>query len=220
MMEDKERGRVRSLAVFGGTFNPIHNGHVHLARRFAEILNAERVLLIPTFRPPHKRADDLAGISDRLAMCRLASKGLPFEVSDLEIRRGGRSYTSDTLRELHGLYPNASLFLLMGEDMFLTLERWHDPAVIYSLATVCVAPRSGRNADRLSNGSRLQGGGRLQEYAAALRRKGVRVRVEPISYLPVSSTVVREAVRNGKSISGMVPEAVADYISEHHLYRE
>lgn len=208
MMEDKEREQVKNLAIFGGTFNPVHNGHIHLARRFAELIGAEKVLLIPTATPPHKRADGLADASDRLAMCRLAAQGLPFEASDIEICRGGRSYTCDTLRELRRLYPNSALYLLMGEDMFLTLERWREPEVIYSLATICVAPRS------------RDGETRLRGCASALRSKGARVRIEPIPYLPVSSTMVREAVREGESISGMVPEAVAEYIRENHLYLE
>ena len=208
MMEDKERGRVRKLAIFGGTFNPIHNGHIHLARRFAELLRADIVLLIPTFTPPHKREDDLADGSARLAMCRLAADGLPLGVSDIEMRRGDRSYTSDTLRELKALYPGATMYFLMGEDMFLTLEQWHEPEVIFSLATICAAPRS-------KDGER-----RLREYASVLRAKGARVRIEPIPYLPVSSTMVRQAVRKGESIEGMVPKAVADYIRENHLYLE
>lgn len=208
MMEDKEPDAVKKLAIFGGTFNPIHNGHIHLARQFAELLHADRVLLIPTATPPHKREDNLADITHRLAMCRLAAEGLPFAVSDLEMRRGGRSYTADTLRELKKLYPAASMYLLMGEDMFLTLESWHEPEVICSLATVCVAPRS------------RDGQARLRSYASKLEQKGARVQIEPISYLSVSSTMVRDAVRNGGSVSGMVPEAVELYIREHHLYLE
>lgn len=208
MMEDKEREHIKNLAIFGGTFNPIHNGHIHLARRFAEILGAETVLLIPTSTPPHKQESNLADISDRLEMCRLAARGLPFEVSDIEMRRGGRSFTADTLRGLKKIYPNAVMYFLMGEDMFLTLEHWREPEVIFSYATICVAPRS------------KDGGERLSGYASGLRAKGAKVQIEPITYLPLSSTMVREAVRKGESISGMVPQPVAEYIRENHLYLE
>ncbi len=198
---------MQKIAVFGGTFNPIHNGHLHLAAGFAKALGAEKVLLIPARVPPHKAAPDLAPARDRLAMCRAAAGGV-FEASDLEIRRPGPSYTSNTLRELKALRPDAELYLITGEDMFLTLEQWHEPDVIFSLATVCAAPRS------------EAGCGRLLEYARALRRRGARTRVENIAYLPISSTGVREAVRRGAGIAGLVPVPVERYIREHHLYLE
>jgi nicotinate-nucleotide adenylyltransferase len=200
---------MQKIAVFGGTFNPIHNGHIHLAKRFAEILDADLVLLIPTNVPPHKQAPDLACASDRLAMCSLAaeSDGL-FRVSDLEIRRGGSSYTSDTLCQLRELYPGSPLFLITGEDMFVTLEQWHNTGMIYRLATVCAAPRS-------PDGMTM-----LQQYAEKLKKKGARTRIENISYLPVSSTMVREAVKAGRSISSFVPAAVEQYIMKKNLYRE
>jgi nicotinate-nucleotide adenylyltransferase len=196
---------MRKIAILGGTFNPIHNGHLHLAGCFAKLLGVQKVLLIPTYLPPHKSAPDLAPARHRLAMCRAASGGI-FEASDIEIRRRGPSYTSDTLRELKALYPDAELYLITGEDMFLTLTQWHEPETIFSLATVCAAPRS------------AAGLGRLLKYAQDLRRMGARTRVENIEYLPVSSTMVRRAVREGKSIARLVPVAVERYIREHHLY--
>ncbi len=199
----------RNIAVFGGTFNPIHNGHIHLAKRFAEILRADEVLLIPTNEPPHKEAPDLAPAEDRLAMCRLAAgDDRLFRVSDMEIRRGGPSYTSETLQELRTLYPVSQLFLITGEDMFVTLEQWHDPETIYRLATVCAAPRS------------RKGMAALRRYAERIGRKGARTRLESIEYLPVSSTQVRGAVKAGKSISTLVPASVEHYIFENHLYIE
>jgi nicotinate-nucleotide adenylyltransferase len=196
---------MRKIAILGGTFNPIHNGHLHLAGCFAKLLGVQKVLLIPTYLPPHKSAPDLAPARHRLAMCRAAAGGI-FEASDIEIRRRGPSYTSDTLRELKALYPDAELYLITGEDMFLTLTQWHEPETIFSLATVCAAPRS------------AAGLGRLLKYAQDLRRMGARTRVENIEYLPVSSTMVRRAVREGKSIARLVPVAVERYIREHHLY--
>ena len=222
---------MRKIAILGGTFNPIHNGHLHLAGCFAKLLGVQKVLLIPTYLPPHKSAPDLAPARHRLAMCRAAAGGCCcaacgpapadgeasdlmcraaaggiFEASDIEIRRRGPSYTSDTLRELKALYPDAELYLITGEDMFLTLTQWHEPETIFSLATVCAAPRS------------AAGLGRLLKYAQGLRRLGARTRVENIEYLPVSSTMVRRAVREGKSIARLVPVAVERYIREHHLY--
>ena len=109
---------MEKLGVFGGTFNPIHNGHLSLCTQICDALGLSKVLLIPTAIPPHKRVDGLADGRHRLAMCRLAVQGDPrFFVCDLELRRQGNSYTADTLRELEEIYPNTRFFLLMGTDM-------------------------------------------------------------------------------------------------------
>ena len=134
--------------IYGGTFNPIHLAHVHLVRAFIEQLSLNRVLLIPTGQPPHKAAAALACNADRLAMCRLAAAEIsecPVEVSDIEMRRAGKSYTADTLTALRGQYPQDDFYLLMGEDMFLTVERWYEPEKIFREATVPAAdpPRRG-----------------------------------------------------------------------------
>ena len=200
---------MQKIAVFGGTFNPIHNGHLHIAEEFAKRLKADKVIFIPANIPPHKQAPDLAPAARRLKMCRMAAEeNHIFQVSNIEIRRGGASYTSETLEQLKLIYPDAELFLLMGEDMFLTLEQWHDPQTIFRLATVCAAPRSSSKRSR------------LKSYASHLAEKGVRTFIEDISYLPVSSTIVREAVKAGRSISSLVPKKVERYILENRLYME
>ena len=102
------------IVIFGGTFNPIHNGHLHIVRQFEKLLEARHVVLVPTFVPPHKRAPDLAPAQDRLAMCRLACADTPYEVNDLEIRRGGPSYTADTLAAFRRQYPEAELCFITG----------------------------------------------------------------------------------------------------------
>ena len=196
--------------IYGGTFNPIHRGHIHLAEEFARRLGLDRVLLIPTRVPPHKAAPDLASGKDRLAMCRLAvGEKTNLEVSDIEMRREGKSYTAETLEELRRLYPQDEFYLLMGEDMFLTVEHWYRPETIFFLAVVCATPRS------------LHGMGKLQakkdEYAS---RYGARCVLEDIPYLPVSSTQVREWAAQGKDIVPLVPEAVAAYIESRGIYRK
>lgn len=198
---------MRKLAVLGGTFNPIHNGHLHLIREFVRRIGADRVLVVPTGTPPHKSPTDLAPAADRLAMCRLAGRDGLFGVSDMEIRRCGPSYTSDTLRTVHRIHPEAEIYFLMGEDMFLTLKDWHEPEKIFSLATLCAAPRS------------RSGAADLARYAASLRKMGAKTKIFAIDYLPVSSTLVRRAVRTGRSIAEYVPPQVADYIHTHHLYQ-
>lgn len=133
--------------IYGGTFNPIHNGHLHIVEEFRRGLGLDRVLLIPTRVPPHKAAPDLASAGERFAMCRLAAQGKPWlELSDIEMRREGKSYTAETLEELSVLYPQDQFYLLMGEDMFLTLGRWYRPETIFSLASVCTTPLAPRRA--------------------------------------------------------------------------
>ena len=193
--------------VYGGTFNPIHRGHVHILREFIKRLDLQRVLLIPDGTPPHKRAEDLAPPEDRVEMCRLAVQELDIvEISQMELARPGKSFTSDTLTELHGLYPRDELYVLMGEDMFLTVDKWHDAPTIFRLAVLCASPRS------------PEGYKRLLEKEKELIGLGARCRVEDIPFLDASSTRVRELARAGRDISGLVPEEVAGYISGNRIY--
>lgn len=199
---------MQKIAIYGGTFNPIHNGHLHLARQFARLLGLDRILLVPARVPPHKEAPDLAAAEDRLAMCRLAAQDPVFFVSDAELRREGPSYTSDTLVQLKKENPDSELYLLMGEDMFLTVQDWHRPEILYSLSTLCAAPRSTDGLRRLSG------------HARALERSGAKTELCNIEYLPISSTMVRRAVKTGQSIAGLVPPEVETYILSRRLYLE
>ena len=195
--------------IYGGTFNPIHNGHLHIVEEFRRGLGLDRVLLIPTRVPPHKAAPDLASAGERFAMCRLAAQGKPWlELSDIEMRREGKSYTAETLEELSALYPQDQFYLLMGEDMFLTLGRWYRPETIFSLASVCTTPRSPDGLDALRQ--------KALEYTGQFQ---ARCFLEHIPYLPISSTQVRQGVARGADVSGLVPQAVAAYMKERGLYR-
>lgn len=195
--------------IYGGTFNPIHNGHLHIVEEFRRGLGLDRVLLIPTRVPPHKAAPDLASAGERFAMCRLAAQGKPWlELSDIEMRREGKSYTAETLEELSVLYPQDQFYLLMGEDMFLTLGRWYRPETIFSLASVCTTPRSPDGLDALRQ--------KALEYTGQFQ---ARCFLEHIPYLAISSTQVRQAVARGEDVSGLVPQAVAAYMKERGLYR-
>ncbi len=196
--------------IYGGTFNPIHRGHIHLLEEFVRRLDLDRVLLIPTHVPPHKAAPELASGEDRMTMCRLAVGDRPhLQISDLEMRREGKSYTAETLEELHRLYPQDQFYLLMGEDMFLTVEHWYRPETIFFLATVCTAPRSVHGMGKLL--------AKKDEYAS---RYGARCVVEDIPYLPVSSTQVRQWAGEGKDLTPLVPEAVAQFIQQRGIYRK
>lgn len=195
------------IALFGGTFDPVHNGHIQLAREFAARLSLDRVLLMPTFVPPHKLKTDLAPAVDRLAMCRLACE--PYRelaVSDFEINRRGASFTVFTLEAMHQQYPDAQLFLLTGADMFLTLSTWYRFPDIARLATLCAAPRDEVTAETLRN------------YAKNLEQQGAHCVVETIPLCELSSTVVRQKAAGGEKLTGLVPPAVEEYIIEKQLY--
>ncbi len=196
--------------VYGGTFNPIHVGHIHILREFIRRLGLQRVLLIPTGTPPHKTAPALADGKDRLAMCALAVGEIeeaPVELSEIELRRGGKSYTADTLEALKRLCPQDELYLLMGEDMFLTVDSWYRPEIIMAHAALCASPRSERGLQKL-----------LLKKAELEEKFSARCFVEDIPYLAVSSTEIRERAGNGESLKGLVPPAVEEYIKSHGLY--
>lgn len=200
---------MEKIGVFGGTFNPIHNGHLHLAEGYCSALGLDRVLFVPTCIPPHKEADDLLPASYRLAMCELATRdALKMAVSDVEIRRGGKSYTVDTLRELARIYPGDRLYFLMGADMFLTIEEWNGFEEIARTAVLCTASR---HEGELPS---------LKEHARKLERKyGAVCHIEAIPVLDISSTQVRDALSGGGDVRALVPDAVRDYIYENGLYR-
>lgn len=205
-----ESKKTERIGILGGTFNPVHNGHLHLARAFRERLALTRVLLIPTHQPPHKRAPGLMPARTRLEMCALAAQEEPgVGVSDIEIRRGGTSYTVDTLRELSALYPEARLFFIMGADMFLTFEKWKDFDRIAALADLCATARTA---------------GGTEDLTACARRYtklyGARCHVENVPVLEISSTQIRARIASGADLRGLVPDAVANYIRRHGLYAD
>ncbi len=200
------------LGIYGGTFNPIHLGHLHILREFIRRLSLNRVLLIPAHTPPHKQAHALASGEDRTAMCALAAREIteaPVEVSELELRREGKSYTADTLEVLKAQFPADELYLLMGEDMFLTIDHWYRPEAIFSLAVVCASPRSEAGFQKL-----------VEKKRELERQFGASCRVENIPHFPASSTEIRRLAAEGKALSRLVPKEIERYIAEHRLYRE
>ena len=197
------------IGVYGGTFNPIHNGHLHLMCEFIDRLELSKILVIPTYRPPHKMEIQLADTEDRLNMCRLAAgDDRRLEVSDIEIKRGGKSYTAETLSELKELYPDSQLFLLMGEDMLETLKYWRCPGQIFKNAVIAAAPRSAKGLERLEEMRReLE-----QDFCA-------RIILESISFLDISSTEIRRRLQANETTGDMLPTAVESYIRDHKIYK-
>ena len=199
------------IAMFGGSFNPIHTGHIMLLKAFAKELELDKVLLMPPYITPHKhkQGDNSVSFEQKLEMCRLAVKDIPFaEVSDIEIRRQGTSYTYMTLEELKKIYPDDELFLITGADMFMTIHEWKHPEIIFKLATICGVPR---NDDDISD---------LQKQAEYLHTLGAKTYIFNADIMTVSSTEIRNNISQGKSISGMVTQEVEKYIYENGLYKE
>ncbi len=199
------------IGLFGGTFNPVHVGHLKVARAAVDQLRLEELRLIPSAMPPHKTPADLAPGEHRLAMCRLAVRGEPrLSVDDVELRAGGRSYTVETLRTLRSERPGAELVLLIGADMLRELHRWHRAREILEMARVVTARRPDVSLGRLEALRRELG----DESADRLLRD-----VLETPLVDVSSTEVRRRARAGEPIEPLVPETVARYIHEHNLYR-
>ena len=196
------------IGMFGGSFNPIHNGHIELAKAMYKELKLDKLLIMPSYIPPHKFVDSAAFPDQRFEMCCLAAKDIDsFEVSNIEIKRQGASYTYLTLKELKAIYPEDELYLLMGAEMFMTLQDWKKPEVIFRLAEVCCVPRNDDDITKLS------------AQAEKLNKMGAKTRVLDAGVMTVSSTEIRRKVRNGEDISGLVAASVEKYIKEHYLYR-
>jgi nicotinate-nucleotide adenylyltransferase len=209
-------------AIFGGSFNPVHYGHLVLADEVVEALGLDRVLFVPAAVPPHKAARTLAPARDRYAMVELAAGGDPrFGVSDLELRRSGPSYTVDTLVAL-GL-PREELFLVIGSETFLDLLSWREPRRIASLARLVVVPRTGSAFDPESAAAqkvlRDIGTDRFDTVAAG-SPSDADVLIVHATSLPISSSDLRRRVREGRSIRYRLPDPVIAYIEAHRLYRD
>ena len=190
----------------GGTFDPIHLGHLRAAESAREALGLDRVAFVPAHVPPHRPGPQSLPL-DRYTMVCLATAGHPrFVASDVELRREGPSYTVDTVTALLSEHPGAAVFLIVGSDTFPEMAAWREPGRILSLCSVAIVPRPG---DVPSS---------AQPPAADLLREARTHRV-PGPALPISATDVRRRVQEGLSVRYLVPEAVAEYIDKRGLYR-
>lgn len=193
------------IGVVGGTFDPVHLGHLEMAEAARRCAGLDRVLLVPAADPPH-RGQAVASPSDRLHMCRLAVQGRPhLEVSDIELRRKGPSYTADTLKELARTSPGSELYLVLGWDAARELATWHRPDEVLRLARVVVVSRPGYPQPGLDD----------------LRRAGIdptRAMLCPARTPDLDATDVRARAARGESLAGLVDPAVEAYLRDHGLY--
>ncbi len=186
------------IGILGGTFNPIHIGHLILAEEAREKLRLDKVIFVPACLPPHKDNADIAPARARFEMVKLAIRGnKSFGVSDTEIRRDGRSYTIDTLKEFKRLYPGDELFFLIGSDLLKYLEEWKELSDIVKIIKFVAATRPGYPLEK------------IPAYITTL----------PIRAVDVSGFEIRQAISSGRSFRYLVPEAVLRYINKKGLYR-
>ncbi|MEI8352100.1 MAG: nicotinate-nucleotide adenylyltransferase [bacterium] len=199
------------IGILGGTFNPVHLGHLVIAQDAIEHFELSRVLLIPCARPPHKPSAELAPSSHRLAMLEHAVEGdLHFEVSDMEITREGVSYTIDTLRILAAVYPGVELCFIIGSDSLPELYLWRDIEALLGLCRVVTLARPGVDLAALRA---------MDLKLSEARQTRIRAHIRTGHLLNVSSSEIRYRVAEGMSIRYLVPPGVEMYIAEHSLYR-
>lgn len=196
------------VGIYGGTFSPPHNGHLHAAKCFLEQMKLDELIVIPAGVPPHKTRTEQTSAEDRLELCRAAfSFSDKIYVSDMEIKREGKSYTADTLSLL--TEEGKQLFLLCGTDMLMTLDRWYAPEAIFRLAHIVYLTREADEA--VLKAMRRK----AEEYRHAFGASVSELIVPPV---PMSSSEVRSRIKEGKEWRDAVPAAVANIICEKGLY--
>ena len=199
-MTASESNRAR-IGIFGGSFNPPHAAHLIVAEFIRDEFDLDRILWIPSYHTPLKNPEDLAPMEERYEMTRIAiSDNDRFDLSDVEIRRGGFSYTVDTLRSLQEKSPEIEFSLIMGTDSFGGISSWREPEEILRRAPLIVYPRKGSDTVEELHGA----SGRISIARAPL--------------VEISGTMIRERIRHGRSIRYLVPPPVERYLRERRLY--
>lgn len=207
--DDALNSTKKKIGIMGGTFNPIHAGHLMLAQWAMEDAGLDQILFIPAGYPYMKDKRQVLDGKDRLKMVELAIEGNPcFAASGMEIVREGYTYTCDTLEQLQTENNDAFLYFIMGADCLYTIEKWKDPERIFQACSVIAAARNGSPLDDME-----------KKCLELKERYGARIRLLQFPAMELSSTNIRERVVNQQSIRYMVPEKVRSYILENHLYQ-
>lgn len=201
---DKEK-----VGIMGGTFNPVHNGHLLLAETAREALSLDRILFMPSGNSYMKESSQILTGDTRAQMVRLALVGNPYFIfSDLELTRKGPTYTCDTLASLKVENPQTQYYFILGEDNLLTLKYWKNPAFIFKNCVIAGAIRASEDGSRISEAANLL----KREYQADIR-------ILPERRIDISSSEIRKRLKSEQSIRYMVPERVFDYIMKNRLYQ-
>ena len=214
----------RRIGLFGGTFDPIHNGHVKAAESVQDIFSFDRILFIPSYIPPHKESGNVASAAHRLKMVELALTSFErFSPSSIEIDARGTSYSIVTLSRIKKMFPETDIFFLLGVDAFLEIETWKDYKDVLEQCSFIVMSRPGYCLDDAKGILAEKYNQRMVEFSEPIRedKKGFfdhKIYLLSIQTMDVSSSEVRERVGKNHSIVGMVPESVENYIKERRLY--
>ncbi len=195
------------IGIFGGAFNPVHNGHLNIADEFYEALGLDKLLFVPTANPPHKSGEGLLSREHRFNMLKLAVENKPYEISTIEFERSEKSYTYNTLVELKKLYPNADFFLIIGADQIINFDKWYRYSDILNMVTLCTAARENEEEKQLIIKSAERLGIKESFYMSSR------------AVMRVSSSEIRDLIKSGGDASVLLPKKVFDYISEKGLYR-
>jgi nicotinate-nucleotide adenylyltransferase len=216
-----KQGTSRSVGLFGGTFNPIHLGHLRGAEEIRELFHLEEVIFVPSSIPPHKTTEKVIEANHRLEMIRLAVSDNPyFSVSDVEISRPGKSYSVETIRYFRERRQEESFFFILGSDAFLEIESWKEFQNLFSLCHFVVMTRSGSQKEMLALPRALAPAFRtVSEEKSWVHSSGYMLYFKEISFLDISSTKVRKLIEKGRSARYLIPPEVETYIRKHSLYR-
>lgn len=211
---------MRLVGVFGGTFNPIHHGHLRLAQELADTLDLAEVRFIPSANPPHKKAPAVSA-TQRAAMVQLAIANNPkFTLDTRELKRSGASYTIDTVMSLHDELDDAALCLIMGSDAFLTLDTWHRWQELINFCHIVLVQRpQAVNSSGLSPAlNTLMQQHYTEDLSALTQQRAGCITMQSITALDISSSHIRHLIQHQHSAAYLLPESVLAYIQQHHLY--
>jgi nicotinate-nucleotide adenylyltransferase len=209
------------LGIFGGTFNPIHTGHLRVAEEVRYSCGLDRVIFVPSGSPPLKTSE-LADARHRVAMTRVATQSNNhFDVSDIEMQASDKSYTISTVQKLCEIYPGDKLYFIMGLDVFLDLPNWREPERLISLIDFIIMTRPGFRLDDLQSSPFIGDSGCMSDSGIVncCLKGGRTAVVAQVTACDFSSTVIRQLLKEGKSVKYLMPEAVEQYIASNRLYK-
>ena len=207
-MTDRELSNCKKIGIMGGTFNPIHAGHLLMARWALESAGLDAILFIPAGNPYMKSNTDILDGEQRMQMVRMSIQGQDdFFVSDMELKRNGNTYTYETLLELRRLYPQAKLYFIMGADSLYTFAKWSHPELILANSILIAAARNGTSMEQLEE--------KRRELTTSF---GGEILLMEFPAIDISSTMIRDRLKEGKSIRYLTTDAVCDYIASEKVY--
>lgn len=199
----------KKIAVIGGAFDPVHLGHLAAAQTVYESFDVEKVVLMPLGDAPHKAVSRIPALK-RYEMVEAAVRDNPaFAVSDMEIRRGGKTYTVDTVREIKAINPDIDIYFVMGADELEAIDTWRSPDVLFSLCSVIAMSRPGYNTDGL-----------VKKIEEVKKNYGGEAYFLEVPSLDISSSDLRKRIKDGRSVKYLIPKEAEKYIIKHDLYKE